>query len=641
MTIKAGAYDNNPKIYPGEADNWIGFFPTILEYIAEQEDWKIEWVEGTWSECLTRLETGEIDIMVDVAYSDARAELYDFNQVSLFQNWGTVYSAKGNIIDSVYDLEGHNVAVLNNSIHYVGENGIKNLTQKFSVTCTFQELDSYTKVFEAIDNGDSEFGVVNRLFGMVNEPDYEVSPSPIYFNPSDLKFAFPKDTSLSSVLIEKIDRQLIQLKDDPDSIYYEALEKYFLREVDPVSEEIIPQWLIILLSVIGGLGVLLLSTSAILKRVVSKKTEEIREINEELSLFNRIIISTLPDPMVLITEVGEILLMNDLFKNIIEEENGVGIEIGQNILKTTSGDLTQKVKRNIELSKSRWSEDINPSDNHISLKTGKKFEILHGTLELNAKSGAQGIFFLLHDITTFIELENLRKQLISTVSHELRTPITSINLTIANLIKYGDRLDSKKKDNMLAMMSKSGQVLAEMIQDLLIISRIESRKLKINRSVFKPFLLVTNILQQFDGRIQTKKLEIKLRILPSLNTFADPKRIEQTFRIIIDNAIKYSKIDGIVEIDAIENYAGPYNLDNQSGTLFKCIDHGVGVPKNELKQIFTKFYRATNVAEIPGSGLGLCIAKDLIELHNGQVYIESNEGEGTTIIIFVPTSEMI
>ena len=112
LELKAGFYDNNPKIYKNDDGKVVGIFPDLLKNIADKERWKIEWVEGSWTECLQRLENGEIDIMVDVAYSEDRAELYDFNNVEILNNWGIVYIEKSSVIDSLDDLNGTIVAVM-------------------------------------------------------------------------------------------------------------------------------------------------------------------------------------------------------------------------------------------------------------------------------------------------------------------------------------------------------------------------------------------------------------------------------------------------------------------------------------------------------------------------------------------------
>ena len=92
ITVKVGIYENSPKIFTDAQGNPAGFWPDILEYIASQEGWTIQWVHGTWAECLQRLQDGEIDIMPDVAYTDARSQIYTFATEPAYTSWSIVYT---------------------------------------------------------------------------------------------------------------------------------------------------------------------------------------------------------------------------------------------------------------------------------------------------------------------------------------------------------------------------------------------------------------------------------------------------------------------------------------------------------------------------------------------------------------------
>ena len=116
-------------------------------------------------------------------------------------------------------------------------------------------------------------------------------------------------------------------------------------------------------------------------------------------------------------------------------------------------------------------------------------------------------------------------------------------------------------------------------------------------------------------------------------------KIDQIFRIFIDNAIKYSRERNNIEIKAIDNYKGKFNKNNEDGILFQFKDTGIGISDKEISSIFQRFYRSEQVTDIPGTGLGLAIAKELINLHSGEVYVESELGKGTTFYIFLPRIE--
>jgi signal transduction histidine kinase len=240
ITVKVGLYENNPKIFTDDKGNASGFWPPLIEYIASREGWDIEYVHGTWIECLTRLENNEIDMMPDVAYTTERAALYDFSRETVYVSWSRVYARKGPTIESILDLEGKNVAVLRGSVNVEGPEGIKNLVSAFNVNCIFVELDSYTRVFEMVDSGGADAGVVSKDFGNLNEADFDVVKTAILFQPASLYFAFTKNSSVTPYLIERVDYRVKELKDDAASIYYQSLEEWL--GVSPAGKTVIPEW---------------------------------------------------------------------------------------------------------------------------------------------------------------------------------------------------------------------------------------------------------------------------------------------------------------------------------------------------------------------------------------------------------------
>ena len=206
--VRVGAYENPPKVFTSPSGQVAGFFPSILQAVAEEQGWNLEYVYGTWEECLDRLERGEIDLMCDVAVSDARRTWLSFSQEPVLTNWGMVYARKGFPVRSLLDLEGKTVAVMAGSIHTGGSRGIKALVENFNVSCRFVEVDSYQDVMMLLDSRQADVGVVNRLYGTLHSDRHEVSATPIIFNPCNLQFAVRKGSERGARLIEKIDRSL-------------------------------------------------------------------------------------------------------------------------------------------------------------------------------------------------------------------------------------------------------------------------------------------------------------------------------------------------------------------------------------------------------------------------------------------------
>ncbi len=233
LTVRVGIYENPPKVFSGEQGKIIGIYPDILNEIARKEQWNLTFVKGTWEECLSRLKGRSLDVMVDVAYSPDRSKEYDFNDETVFVNWGAIYVRKGLRVESFPDLKNKRVAVMKGSIHTTGEQGILAVMKQFDIPCTFIEVEDYNHVFTLISEGKADAGVVNRLFGTLNElsgssgTSSNIARTPIIFNPQHLKFAFPKNGDITDFLRQRIDIRLSELKQDPSSVFHRAMNHYF------------------------------------------------------------------------------------------------------------------------------------------------------------------------------------------------------------------------------------------------------------------------------------------------------------------------------------------------------------------------------------------------------------------------------
>jgi len=291
LTLKVGLYENQPKIFTDTSGEPSGFWIDIIGYIADEEDWNIEYVPGTWDECLQRLTAGEIDVMPDVAYTQARNEIYAFSSQSVYTSWSTVYVREGGGIESLIDLEGKTVAVLKNSVNVEGENGIKALVSAFDINCTFLEVDSYLRVFELVQNVEADAGVTSKDFGYQHEQDFGLMKTAIIFQPSLLYFTFPKYSPISGELAETIDARIRELKLNDNSIYYRSLDKWFGQK--PEGAGVIPSWVFWSMGGVAGLILLSAGGNFVLKSQVNSRTRELTEeigrrklADDELKLYH-------------------------------------------------------------------------------------------------------------------------------------------------------------------------------------------------------------------------------------------------------------------------------------------------------------------------------------------------------------------
>ncbi len=230
MTVRVGYYENPPKLFNIDQGTPRGIFPEILEDIAKKENWHLQWVPGSWREGLARLESGEIDIMPDVAYSLRRAEKYTFSVEPVLINWAVLYTRNGVHVQSLLDLDGKKVAVMRGSIHTDGPEGIRNQVKRFNLSCAFIEFDNYEEVFLALQNSIADVGVVNRLYGETSQELFDVRPTTVVFNPRHLKFAFPPNGDHTPYLKKSIDSHLRNASLAPDSRINRIIRSYLQGE---------------------------------------------------------------------------------------------------------------------------------------------------------------------------------------------------------------------------------------------------------------------------------------------------------------------------------------------------------------------------------------------------------------------------
>jgi ABC-type amino acid transport substrate-binding protein len=169
-TIKVGVYQNRPLLFKDNDGEIKGIFPDILAYIANEEDWNIEYVSGSWSECLQNLKSADIDILGPIAYSQERKKDYDFTYENALTNWGQIYVNTDSKIESILDLKGRKIAVLQNDVYFLN---LKSLVKQFGINCRFIEAFEYDDVLKLVEIGKCDAGLVNYLYGHQFERDYE------------------------------------------------------------------------------------------------------------------------------------------------------------------------------------------------------------------------------------------------------------------------------------------------------------------------------------------------------------------------------------------------------------------------------------------------------------------------------------
>lgn len=248
-----------------------------------------------------------------------------------------------------------------------------------------------------------------------------------------------------------------------------------------------------------------------------------------------------------------------------------------------------------------------------------------------------GLVWVLTDITEHEKIERDRKQFVSNISHELRTPLTSVR-SYSEALVDGAIKDEKIAVEFLSVIQTETDRMIRMISDLLHLSRMDAKQQVLNRElvIFKD--LINHILDRFDMMLQSENYEGKTYVIKrelmeeEVWVEIDQDKIIQVIDNIMNNAIKYSPDGGTVYVRLMSTH-------NQ--LVLSIQDQGLGIPQDAIPHLFDRFYRVDKARSRAqgGSGLGLSIAKEEIELHNGKIWVNSIENKGTTFFISLPFEE--
>lgn len=245
-----------------------------------------------------------------------------------------------------------------------------------------------------------------------------------------------------------------------------------------------------------------------------------------------------------------------------------------------------------------------------------------------------GFLVLLHDVTREKIVERMKTEFVSLAAHQLRTPLSGTKWALRMMLDGDLGAITPEQKEFVEKTYKSNERMIDLINDLLDVARIEE-----GRYLFNPILSQLEPLVEFvinSNKEQVKKKNINLelkkpsKLLPK--AMLDVEKMRMVIQNFFDNAIKYSPSGGKITISL---KAGKKEIE------FSIKDTGVGIPEDQRARVFSKFFRASNVVklETDGSGLGLFIAKNIIEAHGGRIWFESKEGQGSTFYFTVPAKE--
>jgi PAS domain S-box-containing protein len=355
------------------------------------------------------------------------------------------------------------------------------------------------------------------------------------------------------------------------------------------------------------------------------KKENTRVISEKQRIDN--IVHNMAEGMVVVDAEGKIILVNPA---------------GEALLGITKEDIGRPIKEVVK------DEHLLTLTKHISSEKDevveKDIEVVsadESTMKVLRTSSAVvedhngntvGMVTMLNDITKQREIEGLKSQFLSNVSHELRTPLVAIEKSISLILSKSTGEISSTQNEFLSIAERNIKRLTLLINDLLDLSKLEARKNVINPESTDLDKLILDSVESLNNWAAAKSIKLAKSVSADLpRAEVDPNKIIQVLNNLIGNAIKFTPENGSITVEA--------GRDQQEGLVrISVVDTGSGIPAEDLVKIFDKFYQSREKAngDIKGTGIGLAIVKEIVELHKGRVWAESEKGKGARFIFTLP-----
>lgn len=333
------------------------------------------------------------------------------------------------------------------------------------------------------------------------------------------------------------------------------------------------------------------------------------------------VINNFPDGLLIFDKKNTLYLINpqaEAFFNV-KAQNLIGRPISEfnnfSTLKPLVGLISPEIRE-------IFRREIQPKENLILEVT---------ILSIVSKKEKMGNLIILHDITREKMIGRMKTEFVSLAAHQLRTPLSAIKWTLRMLLDEDLGVITKEQRNFIEKTYNSNERMISLINDLLNVTRIEE-----GRYLYKTVLtdigsMVEFVINFYKEEIKQRELQVEFKKpkekLPQV--MVDVERIRLAFQNIFDNAVRYSRIGG--RVTASLKY-GKKRIE------ITVKDAGVGIPKDQQERVFSKFFRGANVMrmETEGTGLGLFIAKSIIEAHGGEIWFESEENKGSTFHFTIP-----
>lgn len=647
--IKVGAFNYYPAIFQ-ESDGKIqGFYVDILNYIGEKENIQFEFIYGSWSEGMDRLQKGEVDLLTSVAFSEERSKIMDYCPTKLLTVWGTLYTKPNSGIDGILENEGRTIGIMKgdmNAMHF------KSFAKGFGVNCNYIEYPQFSDVFAAVRDGQVDAGVANMIFGTASYSKYGLKPTNIVFNPFDIYFSVKKGEN--SDILALLDHYLKKWQEEEDSIYHQSRTRWLYGIGEDVREQQYLKKIIISVIILG------LVTIALVLVFTQNRFKILNRKHERTEALFKNISDSLENGFVYQIDTGvsgEIRLLIFISKGI----------------KYILGHTPEEIMSNQSLLFQAIDPKNNISYNNIEVKAFEEKRIFTNEISLvniNGKIHWLTLTIIPHkdennhlildgialDITHQKESDEKERkltaqlhqsqkmeavgQLAGGVAHDFNNALGVIMCSV-ELLKAGD-LTKSEETEYLEMISTAGTRAADLTSKLLAFSR---QGIKTNTSV-DCVKIITDTVALL-GHTINKNICIKIENhAVQSHVIADYSMLQNAFMNMGINASHAMPNGGdltftIENIELDSDYCSSSSFDIKPGDYLKISirDTGCGMTPETQSHIFEPFFTTKEAGK--GTGLGLSAVFGTIQEYYGAITVYSEVNVGSIFHIYFPLASNI
>lgn len=333
----------------------------------------------------------------------------------------------------------------------------------------------------------------------------------------------------------------------------------------------------------------------------------------------------------ILRSIGDGVLVTDASDQVVLMNNAAQHLLGLSEQESAGADFLAMIDD--EAFKKAWIEAASSGlplarrDLHIKSEPARTLMVNRSTMD-EQTSGERWFVTVLHDVTKEREIEQMKSDFVSAVSHELRTPLTSIKGFTSTLLRKDD-LPQELRTRFLNIINEESDRLIKLIEELLLISRIESGRVLLERAAVDINHLVNTVTAILLPGLNAKRHRFERDTPKDLpKPVGDSRKIQMVLGNLLDNAIKFTPEHGRV---ALRAYA------EDDCIVIQVQDSGPGIPRAELPRIFDRFYRVhRDGQQESGTGLGLFIVREMVNLHGGRIDVDSEPGQGATFTVRLP-----